>query len=155
MENFGEFDSIIVGTFEGDKKFYFKPTFLDMDFRTHDIYNNITKISDRVFNYILYSRTNDLVNFSSYEKVNLSEYPNRLCISMGFLGNFPGIVQPIKNIEKPEFLEIPEAVFLNDGRVYVGEGLLKTPEFMGNVPYLIGLTAALFRSNGNPEVIYN
>ena len=148
LESMG-FDSVVIGTYMGNAGFYYKIMDLDMDSRKKEALSSIKKIDDGFFKYVLFAQTGK--DFLSYKLRDNLEETEALCAYIPFLGSSPGTILEQKK-GMGNFLEIPEAVIVNDGRIFVGEGLLKVSDFMINIPLLVKNTGEIFRQF---DVIYN
>jgi len=156
MDNLEDFDSVIVGTYKGDRNFYYKLVVLDMGLEKNEAFSNITKIHDTNHEYVLFAKTDD---FLSYTELDFDVFNCNLCFYISPLSSWPGIVFDGRE-SIGDFLELPEAVFLNDGRIYVGKGLLKVPEFMNHFSCLLRNVGEIFRDRENIlerdlHIIYN
>lgn len=142
MKFLEDFDSVIVGTYEGESNFYYKIADLDMDSRKNTMYSRVTKIDDNFAKYILFGQADK--DFNSYKELDLEESEHDLCSYISFLGTWPGPILNKKEGQRDD-LEIPEAVFVIDGRIFIGKRLLRIPEFMIHFPMIVRNVGEIFR----------
>ncbi|MEK6760924.1 MAG: hypothetical protein AABX93_03295 [Nanoarchaeota archaeon] len=131
------FDSVVAGGYEGDFNCYYK--LIDLNLIPEDL-TKITAIDDKSFIYVLFGRTK---NFQSYERTKIERVNS---IYMSFIGNLRGdIYDSDERLVEHSILNLPQAIFAGDGRIFLEKNILDKEELLAKIPKLVQIAGKFFK----------
>ena len=131
------FDSVVAGGYEGDFNCYYK--LIDLNLIPEDL-ARITAIDDEAFLYILFGRTKD---FQSYERIKVERVNS---LYMSFIGNLRGdIYDSDEKLVEHSVLNLPQAIFAGDGRIFLEKNIIDKEELLAKVPKLVQIAGKFFK----------
>lgn len=129
-----DFNAVIEGAYHGEwNTLNYKVTQIDIS-------ENTAVLNDGSYRFRLYGKTGNFENMQEVRETgDLEADINNLTFHEGVtLPHHGGI---------PNILERPRAICMQDGRVYVDEKMIKKPEYLQALPYIIKTAGEIFNSD--------